>query len=135
MDLSLSTLCVFSQSEAIPVYSDYVMCGFLLYGDNPKTRQQMWSVVTRSEPVLLHLYTAPRVGITVMKNNVTVTVAFYFQTLEFLCHVLVSVCVSLFFGRDRLYTKCIWCSHHSHAPSNTQHNSHHLQSCTRMGER
>ncbi|XP_031721693.1 FYVE, RhoGEF and PH domain-containing protein 4-like isoform X1 [Anarrhichthys ocellatus] len=44
----------------IPIYSDYVMCGFLLYGDNPKTWQQMWSVVTRSEPVLLHLYTAPQ---------------------------------------------------------------------------
>ncbi|XP_054480482.1 FYVE, RhoGEF and PH domain-containing protein 4-like isoform X2 [Anoplopoma fimbria] len=47
-----------SLSEASPVSSDCVMSGFLLYGDNPKTWQQMWSVVTRSEPAVLLLYTA-----------------------------------------------------------------------------
>uniref|UniRef100_A0A8C3AKN4 FYVE, RhoGEF and PH domain containing 4b n=1 Tax=Cyclopterus lumpus TaxID=8103 RepID=A0A8C3AKN4_CYCLU len=48
------------ESEASPVSSDCVMSGFLLYGDNPKTWQQTWSVVTRSEPAALLLYTAPQ---------------------------------------------------------------------------
>ncbi|XP_056280403.1 FYVE, RhoGEF and PH domain-containing protein 4-like isoform X2 [Pseudoliparis swirei] len=48
------------ESEASPVSSDCVMSGFLLYGDHPKTWQQTWSVVTRSDPAALLLYTAPQ---------------------------------------------------------------------------
>ncbi|XP_070785484.1 FYVE, RhoGEF and PH domain-containing protein 4-like [Enoplosus armatus] len=50
----------FSHSEASLVFRDYVMSGFLLYGDNPKTWQQVWSVITRTEPPVLYLYTAPQ---------------------------------------------------------------------------
>lgn len=39
------------------------MSGFLLYGDNPKTCQQVWSVITRTEPPVLHLYPALQVGV------------------------------------------------------------------------
>ncbi|XP_051247967.1 FYVE, RhoGEF and PH domain-containing protein 4-like isoform X2 [Dicentrarchus labrax] len=46
--------------EASPVSSDGLMSGFLLYGDNPKTWQQVWSVITRTEPPTLCLYTAPQ---------------------------------------------------------------------------
>lgn len=67
-------VCVFSQSEASPVSSDCVMSGFLLYGDNPKTWQQVWTVISRTEPPALHLYTAPQVGISVIKNNVNAAV-------------------------------------------------------------
>ncbi|XP_078137675.1 FYVE, RhoGEF and PH domain-containing protein 4-like [Sander vitreus] len=48
------------ESEASPVSSDCVMSGFLLYGDNPKTWQQVWTVISRTEPPALHLYTAPQ---------------------------------------------------------------------------
>ncbi|XP_067437956.1 FYVE, RhoGEF and PH domain-containing protein 4-like isoform X1 [Thunnus thynnus] len=44
--------------EASPVSSDNVMSGFLQYGDNPKTWQRVWSVITRTEPPVLYLYTA-----------------------------------------------------------------------------
>ncbi|XP_059182435.1 FYVE, RhoGEF and PH domain-containing protein 4-like isoform X2 [Centropristis striata] len=44
----------------VPVSSDCVISGFLLYGDNPKTWQQVWSVITRTEPLVLHLYTDPQ---------------------------------------------------------------------------
>ncbi|XP_033987378.1 FYVE, RhoGEF and PH domain-containing protein 4-like [Trematomus bernacchii] len=44
--------------ETSTVSSDCEMSGFLLYGDNPKTCQQVWSVITRTEPPVLHLYTA-----------------------------------------------------------------------------
>ncbi|XP_068442230.1 FYVE, RhoGEF and PH domain-containing protein 4-like [Clinocottus analis] len=43
-----------------PVSGDCAMSGFLLYGDHPKTWQQTWSVVTRSEPAALLLYTDPQ---------------------------------------------------------------------------
>lgn len=93
--------CVFSQSS--PVSSDCVMSGFLLYGDHPKTWQQTWSVVTRSEPAALLLYIDPQVGISVMKTNVNVTIAFYFQTWSLLSHILVSVCVTVIRKRRSLY--------------------------------
>lgn len=48
------------ESEASPVSSDNILSGFLLYGDNPKTLQQVWSVITRTEPPVLCLYTAPQ---------------------------------------------------------------------------
>ncbi|KAK5849169.1 hypothetical protein PBY51_008832 [Eleginops maclovinus] len=48
------------ESEASIVSRDCVMSGFLLYGDNPKTCQQVWSVITCIEPPVLHLYTAPQ---------------------------------------------------------------------------
>ncbi|TDG96821.1 hypothetical protein EPR50_G00232890 [Perca flavescens] len=48
------------ESEGSPVSSDCVMSGFLLYGDNPKTWQQVWTVISRTEPPALHLYTAPQ---------------------------------------------------------------------------
>ncbi|TKS91006.1 FYVE, RhoGEF and PH domain-containing protein 4 [Collichthys lucidus] len=48
------------ESEASPVSSDNIMTGFLLYGDNPETLQQVWSVITRTEPPVLCLYTAPQ---------------------------------------------------------------------------
>ncbi|KAM9845915.1 FYVE, RhoGEF and PH domain-containing protein 4-like [Aulostomus maculatus] len=44
--------------EASPASSDRVISGFLRYGDNPKTCQQVWSVVTRAQPPTLHLYAA-----------------------------------------------------------------------------
>ncbi|XP_070710316.1 FYVE, RhoGEF and PH domain-containing protein 4-like [Pempheris klunzingeri] len=40
--------------------SDGVMSSFLLYGDNPKTWQQVWAVIPRTEPPVLSLYTAPQ---------------------------------------------------------------------------
>ncbi|KAK1906948.1 FYVE RhoGEF and PH domain containing protein 4 [Dissostichus eleginoides] len=46
--------------ETSTVSSDCEISGFLLYGDNPKTCQQVWSVITRTEPPVLHLYTAPQ---------------------------------------------------------------------------
>ncbi|XP_071357684.1 FYVE, RhoGEF and PH domain-containing protein 4-like isoform X2 [Trachinotus anak] len=48
------------ESEASPVSSDIVMSGFLQYGDNPKTWQRVWSVVTRTEPPVLFLYAVPQ---------------------------------------------------------------------------
>ncbi len=65
-----SCVCVFSQSEASPVSSDSLISGFLLYGDNPKTWQQVWAVISGTEPVALYLYTAPQVGISVIDNVV-----------------------------------------------------------------
>ncbi|XP_032361707.1 FYVE, RhoGEF and PH domain-containing protein 4 [Etheostoma spectabile] len=46
--------------EESPMSSDCVMSGFLLYGDNPKTWQQVWTVISHTEPPALHLYTAPQ---------------------------------------------------------------------------
>uniref|UniRef100_UPI0037E785B8 FYVE, RhoGEF and PH domain-containing protein 4-like n=1 Tax=Semicossyphus pulcher TaxID=241346 RepID=UPI0037E785B8 len=46
--------------EASLISTDSVMCGFLLYGDNPKTWQQLWCVITRTEPPVLCLYTTPQ---------------------------------------------------------------------------
>ncbi|KAM9335042.1 FYVE, RhoGEF and PH domain-containing protein 4-like [Symphorus nematophorus] len=46
------------ESETPAVSTDSVMSGFLLYGDNPKTWQQVWSVITRTEPPVLCLYSA-----------------------------------------------------------------------------
>ncbi len=81
MHVSLKQHCiflahVFSQSEISPVSSDSVISGFLLYGDNPKTWQQVWSVITRSEPLVLHLYSASQVGISVIENYVNVTMGY-----------------------------------------------------------
>lgn len=56
--------------------SDNIMTGFLLYGDNPKTLQQVWSVITRTEPPVLCLYTAPQVGISVIENDVNLTIIY-----------------------------------------------------------
>ena len=55
-------MCVF-QSEVSAVSQDGIMSGFLLYGDNPKTWQQVWCVLSRTEPLTLCLYAAPQVGI------------------------------------------------------------------------
>ncbi|KAM7366958.1 hypothetical protein PAMP_014889 [Pampus punctatissimus] len=44
--------------EASLVSSDSVMTGFLQYGDNPKTWQRVWSVITRTKPPVLYLYAA-----------------------------------------------------------------------------
>ncbi|GLD45829.1 FYVE, RhoGEF and PH domain-containing protein 4-like protein [Lates japonicus] len=48
------------ESEASPAISDVVMSGFLQYGDNPKTCQRVWSVITRTEPPVLSLYADPQ---------------------------------------------------------------------------
>ncbi|XP_042367083.1 FYVE, RhoGEF and PH domain-containing protein 4-like [Plectropomus leopardus] len=48
------------ESEVSPRSSDCIISGFLLYGDNPKTWQQVWSVITQTEPLLLRLYSAPQ---------------------------------------------------------------------------
>ncbi|XP_078138099.1 FYVE, RhoGEF and PH domain-containing protein 4-like isoform X1 [Centroberyx gerrardi] len=48
------------EMEASPVSSDAVMSGFLQYGDDPKTWQRVWSVITRTEPQVLYLYAAPQ---------------------------------------------------------------------------
>uniref|UniRef100_A0A673BJ10 FYVE, RhoGEF and PH domain containing 4b n=1 Tax=Sphaeramia orbicularis TaxID=375764 RepID=A0A673BJ10_9TELE len=48
------------ESETSPVSSHNLMSGFLQYGDNTKTWQRMWCVVTRTEPPVLHLYAAPQ---------------------------------------------------------------------------
>ncbi|CAK6984531.1 FYVE%2C RhoGEF and PH domain-containing protein 4-like [Scomber scombrus] len=44
--------------EPSPVCSESEMSGFLQYGDNPKTRQRVWSVITGTEPPVLYLYAA-----------------------------------------------------------------------------
>ncbi|XP_037315790.2 FYVE, RhoGEF and PH domain-containing protein 4-like [Pungitius pungitius] len=46
--------------EAANGCSDCAMRGFLRYGDNPKTWQQMWALVPWSDPAVLHLYTTPQ---------------------------------------------------------------------------
>uniref|UniRef100_A0A4W6DYL1 FYVE, RhoGEF and PH domain containing 4b n=1 Tax=Lates calcarifer TaxID=8187 RepID=A0A4W6DYL1_LATCA len=46
--------------EASPATSDVVMSSFLQYGDNPKTYQRVWSVITRTEPPVLSLYADPQ---------------------------------------------------------------------------
>lgn len=48
------------ESEMSPVSSDSVMSSFLLYGDSPKTWQQVWSVISTTEPLALCLYAAPQ---------------------------------------------------------------------------
>ncbi|XP_074554209.1 FYVE, RhoGEF and PH domain-containing protein 4-like [Halichoeres trimaculatus] len=48
------------ESEASLGSPDSAMSGFLLYGNNPKTWQQMWCVITRTEPPFLCLYAAPQ---------------------------------------------------------------------------
>uniref|UniRef100_A0A3B4UN22 FYVE, RhoGEF and PH domain containing 4b n=1 Tax=Seriola dumerili TaxID=41447 RepID=A0A3B4UN22_SERDU len=73
------------ESEASPVSSDVVMSGFLQYGDNPKTWQRVWSVVTRTEPPVLSLYAVPQVGI-LCDENMSGTLllnAFCKQTIAF----------------------------------------------------
>lgn len=63
----LCFVCVLLQSEMSAVSCDSIMSGFLLYGDNPKTWQQVWSVLSRTEPLTLCLYAAPQVGICDLK--------------------------------------------------------------------
>uniref|UniRef100_A0A671YKP8 FYVE, RhoGEF and PH domain containing 4b n=1 Tax=Sparus aurata TaxID=8175 RepID=A0A671YKP8_SPAAU len=46
--------------EMSAVSCDSIMSGFLLYSDNPKTWQQVWSVLSRTEPLTLCLYAAPQ---------------------------------------------------------------------------
>ncbi|XP_061770038.1 FYVE, RhoGEF and PH domain-containing protein 4-like isoform X2 [Nerophis ophidion] len=41
--------------------SDSTMSGFLQYGDHPRRCQQVWGVVTTTEPPLLSLYATPQV--------------------------------------------------------------------------
>ncbi|XP_036977459.1 FYVE, RhoGEF and PH domain-containing protein 4-like isoform X3 [Acanthopagrus latus] len=48
------------ESEVSAVSQDGIMSGFLLYGDNPKTWQQVWCVLSRTEPLTLCLYAAPQ---------------------------------------------------------------------------
>ncbi|XP_069556193.1 FYVE, RhoGEF and PH domain-containing protein 4-like [Brachyistius frenatus] len=48
------------ESEASSGSSNSVMSGFLQHGDDPMTWQRVWSVLTRTEPPVLHLYTAPQ---------------------------------------------------------------------------
>ncbi|XP_029351108.1 FYVE, RhoGEF and PH domain-containing protein 4-like isoform X2 [Echeneis naucrates] len=48
------------ESEASPVSCNTVMSGFLQYGDNPKTWERVWSVITRTEPPVLSLYSLPQ---------------------------------------------------------------------------
>nr|XP_046234377.1 FYVE, RhoGEF and PH domain-containing protein 4-like isoform X2 [Scatophagus argus] len=48
------------ESEMSPESSDSIMSGFLLYGDDPNTWHQVWSVITRTESLALCLYTAPQ---------------------------------------------------------------------------
>ncbi|XP_034529111.1 FYVE, RhoGEF and PH domain-containing protein 4-like [Notolabrus celidotus] len=48
------------ESEASLVSTDGTMSGFLLYGNNPKTWQQLWCVITRTDPPFLCLYTTPQ---------------------------------------------------------------------------
>lgn len=62
-ELCFVCVCVLFQSEMSAVSCDSIMSGFLLYGDNPKTWQQVWSVLSRTEPLTLYLYAAPQVGI------------------------------------------------------------------------
>ncbi|XP_057709696.1 FYVE, RhoGEF and PH domain-containing protein 4-like isoform X1 [Corythoichthys intestinalis] len=47
-----------SELESYP--SSCVINGFLQYGDNPKTWQRVWAVLTKTEPQLLSLYAAPQ---------------------------------------------------------------------------
>ncbi|XP_062238320.1 FYVE, RhoGEF and PH domain-containing protein 4-like [Platichthys flesus] len=47
------------ESEASPMSSD-VISGFLQFGDDTKTWQRVWSVITRTEPPVLCLYAAPQ---------------------------------------------------------------------------
>lgn len=42
--------------------SNCLMRSFLFYGDEPKTWQQLWCVITRTEPPTLQLYAAQQVG-------------------------------------------------------------------------
>ncbi|KAK7902001.1 hypothetical protein WMY93_018770 [Mugilogobius chulae] len=37
-----------------------LMSGFLNYGENPKTRQQTWTVLPKNDPSVLYLYAAPQ---------------------------------------------------------------------------
>uniref|UniRef100_A0A668ABI5 FYVE, RhoGEF and PH domain containing 4b n=1 Tax=Myripristis murdjan TaxID=586833 RepID=A0A668ABI5_9TELE len=48
------------EMEASPVSSDAVMSSFLQYGGNAKTWQRVWSVISKTEPLVLHLYAAPQ---------------------------------------------------------------------------
>ncbi|XP_077450301.1 FYVE, RhoGEF and PH domain-containing protein 4-like [Stigmatopora argus] len=47
-----------SELESYP--SSNVINGFLQYGDNPKTLQRVWAVISKTEPALLSLYAAPQ---------------------------------------------------------------------------
>uniref|UniRef100_A0A3P8T0L5 FYVE, RhoGEF and PH domain containing 4b n=2 Tax=Amphiprion percula TaxID=161767 RepID=A0A3P8T0L5_AMPPE len=48
------------ESYPPPASTDSVLSGFLQYGDNPMIWQQMWCVLTRTEPQLLYLYADPQ---------------------------------------------------------------------------
>nr|XP_019947718.1 PREDICTED: FYVE, RhoGEF and PH domain-containing protein 4-like isoform X1 [Paralichthys olivaceus] len=48
------------ESEASPVSGDVVISGFLQLGDNTKTWQRVWAVITGTEPPVLCLYTVPQ---------------------------------------------------------------------------
>ncbi|KAM6961561.1 FYVE, RhoGEF and PH domain-containing protein 4-like [Tautogolabrus adspersus] len=48
------------ESEASLVSTDCFMSGFLLFGDNPKTWQHVWCVITRTDSPALYLYTDPQ---------------------------------------------------------------------------
>ncbi|XP_035003010.2 FYVE, RhoGEF and PH domain-containing protein 4 isoform X1 [Hippoglossus stenolepis] len=48
------------ESEVSPVSSDVVISGFLQFGDDTKTWQRVWSVITRTEPPVLCLYAVPQ---------------------------------------------------------------------------
>ncbi|KAM9328167.1 FYVE, RhoGEF and PH domain-containing protein 4-like [Pholidichthys leucotaenia] len=48
------------ESEASPGSSDCVISGFLYYGNDPMTWQRVWSVLSRTEPPVLHLYVDPQ---------------------------------------------------------------------------
>ncbi|XP_060931693.1 FYVE, RhoGEF and PH domain-containing protein 4-like [Limanda limanda] len=47
------------ESEASPVLGD-IISGFLQFGDDTKTWQRLWSVITRTEPPVLCLYAVPQ---------------------------------------------------------------------------
>ncbi|XP_041636190.1 FYVE, RhoGEF and PH domain-containing protein 4-like [Cheilinus undulatus] len=48
------------EMEASLTSNNNHMSGFLLYGDNPKTWQQVWCVISRTEAPVLYLFTAPQ---------------------------------------------------------------------------
>lgn len=46
--------------EASQFSGSSVICGFLQYGDNPRTCQRLWGVIPQTEPLVLYLYGAPQ---------------------------------------------------------------------------
>lgn len=69
------------------------MSGFLQYGDNPKTQQRVWSVITRTKPPVLYLYAAAQVGISVIDNSVSVTSTYSLLSV-FHCYLRMHVMLS-----------------------------------------